>query len=1265
MAAAEQVTLHAVFFTLYGILLAKYSGQDDIVIGVPVQAKPHPDLSAVHGMFTNNLPVRRTLRPDSTFLDAVKESHALLSESLDHRHLPFGELIDLLDVPVAPGRAPLFDTMFLYQLSEDEAWGEGELACERHTFDPGFSKFDLSMEVFSEGAHTRYAFEFATHLFSPDTIRDFAKGFDVLLQGAAGSPSTKIADLTVLDEEALRALVVDYNRTAAPGAEPFSSVLSAFRRQVAARPGAVAVECGATRLTFGELDRQARRVAEALRQSGVGRGDLVAIEMARSPELVAVVLGTLHLGAAYLPLDKELPAQRMHFILGDSGCRFLVTDAEPLPAGDAPQSWATLPAGALSGRPERPEGDRPGDVSSGDVSPEDLAYVIYTSGTTGLPKGTMIEHRSLSNYIHWAARTYLPDGTGAFAFYSSISFDLTVTSIFAPLVTGNRMVIYGEGGDQLAIERVVRDNRADVIKLTPSHLRLLADHQLLSDALQVNVLIVGGEALGSDLAGRVWRQLGGKAAIYNEYGPTEATVGCMIYRFDPADATKTVPIGVPIANTQIYLLDQDLKPVPRQVPGQIYIAGGGLARGYLFRESLTREKFVPNPFTEGARMYKSGDKARRLPDGNLEFLGRFDSQVKLNGHRVELPEIEAALTSLPGIGEAVVLTDEPDGNALCAYYTIQPAAGALPEAGIRDALAGRLPYYMVPWRFVRVESIPLTGNGKVDAAQLRRLQPAAPAPGDVAPAGEVESALARAWSQALHVDNISRHDSFFALGGDSIKAIQIASKLMEQGIAVSVKDILSHQTIRNISRLAGPPPAVRPPDPGTAGGGFAPTPIQAWFLRQRLRNPHWYNQSVLLKINAGLDPALLEEAVAALARHHDALRINLDERTGTFRYNPQWLEERPGVVTLDVPSADALPAACTTIRQSIDLSKTRPVQFARLRVGQDAEYLFITAHHLVVDAVSWRILLEDLGRLCASLRDGGPVHLPPKTASFGAWSRELHAYAARPAFAAERNHWQDIGHAGFRLPCDLAPDGVPAVDSLRTIDLALDAADTAFLLRDAHQAYRSDVPILLNAALGRALHQWTGAEDIVIEQENHGRHLDGPDVTRTVGWFTCLYPVRFTHRQPPGELIKSVKETLRSVPQHGIAYGVDQFLVREPAAFAPSEIRLNYLGQFDRASGDGLFSISDRFTGRESDGSNAISTKIEINAMVIDAEFRAQLHYSCRLFTEATMTGFAGLFAAGLQEILTHLRHQGEVHLTPSDFKAVALSEAEIDVLFG
>lgn len=778
-------TLYMTLLSAFGVLLAKFASQDDLVVGTPSLGRTLPEAAPMAGMFVNSLPLRLRPSPGKTFETLQAEVRQLLPAAMDNQDYPLDTLVEKLGIERNAGRNPLFDVMFTFASRFDDSFRLADLTFSKVPRESGVSKFDLTLDSVERPAGIDFEIEYAADLFRPESVERLADHFLNILSAVAANPGTALRDLDSLPAAERRFLLDDYNATAAD--YPSDRTLHAlFEEQAARAPERTALVYDGAAVTYGELNAAANRLARVLRARGAGPGRFVGILMHRRPELVTAILGVLKAGGAYVPIDPSYPADRVAYIAEDSGMAFLVSESALADRIGGPAErlvWEELELAAES--PDNP-------LAS--ARPEDLVYMIYTSGSTGKPKGVMLRHRNAVNYLAWAQRVYLEGEPLAFSLHSSISFDLTVTSVFTPLLSGNTLVIYPDTADTITlIRRLVDEDRAGIVKLTPSHLRILTEIDFANRNLRK--FIVGGEELPTELCRKLCAKFAHPVAVFNEYGPTEAAVGCMIHRFDPGrDRGVTVPIGVPCANAAIYLLDDALGLVPFGAKGEIYIGGDGVAAGYRNKPEMTASRFIPSPFRDGDTLYRTGDLARFLPDGSLEYLGRADTQVKIRGFRIECGEIEQKLLAHADIHSVVVVLrrdDQPEAY-LCAYFE---AGRELFPAELREFLAGALPEYMVPSFFIRLDRIPVNENGKVDRKAL-------PPPAErlatgvayVAPRNPKEEIILEIWREVLRLDRIGVRDNFFSAGGHSLKAIALVARLQKH-FKADLNDVYHYQTV--------------------------------------------------------------------------------------------------------------------------------------------------------------------------------------------------------------------------------------------------------------------------------------------------------------------------------------------------------------------------------------------------------------------------------------------------------------------------------------
>ncbi|WNG58277.1 amino acid adenylation domain-containing protein [Archangium gephyra] len=1280
LARQQGLTLNTVVQGAWALLLGHHAGTKDVVFGTTVSGRP-PELSGVEGMvglFINTLPVRVRLPADEPLVTWLKGLQAWLLEMRQHEHSPLVKVQRWSDVP--PG-TPLFESLLVFEnypvdaaltasLPSLEVRDVRAVEADHHpltlTAVPGR---ELRLEL----AHERERFDTAHVDRMLGQLRH-------LLESMATWPERPLAGLPLLSERERHQLLVEWNDTRAEYPRELC-IHQLVEAQVERTPDAVAVEFEGQRLTYRELDRRANQLAHALRERGVGPETRVGLCVERSLEMAVGLLGILKAGGAYVPLDPGYPPARLAFMLEDSAPAVLLTQRlllERLEPKGTPVLCLDSEGPELSRQRE--------DAPDAGAHPGNAAYVIYTSGSTGQPKGAVITHRALGNHMAWLLSAFGLGPADRVLQKTPLSFDASVWECWASLMSGGRLVIAAPDAhrDGVALLEAVTRGQVTVLQLVPSLLRVLLEEKGLSRATSLRWLFCGGEALPAELEHRLRAQLP-SATLVNLYGPTEATIDATFARCPSSGSGATVPIGRPIANTQLYLLDASLQPVPVGVPGELYLGGEGLARGYLRRPELTAERFIPHPFSDspGTRLYRTGDLARYLPDGSVEFLGRRDAQVKVRGFRVELGEVEAALVRHPAVREAVVVVreDTPGVRRLVAYVTGEPRAPGVDA--LRAFLERELPPHMVPGAFVALEALPLSPNGKVDRKALPApdATPAEQARSFVAPRGEVERTLAETWAQVLGHERVGIHDDFFELGGDSILAIQIISRAAQAGVHITAKQLFSHKTIARLAAVAGSAPGVTA-EQSLVTGPVVSTPIQRWFFELERVNPHHYNQALLFALREPWDVALLEQALQHLSQHHDVLRLRFSRNGGG------WSQEHAGAVgRFPLERVDLSGVAPAGRREALEAHAGRTQASLSLHEGTlaravlydfgvgEPRRLLLVIHHLVVDGVSWRVLLTDLVTAGAQLQAGGPVRLPPKTTSFQQWAERLEAYAQTPAMREEAEYWLGLPwERASRLPVEL-PGGEDTEGSSRLVRVELDAEETRVLLQEVPRAWRARVEEVLLAALVESFRRWTGVPCLQVDLEGHGREdvLEGVDLSRTVGWFTSLYPVLLEagDGQTPESGLRAVKETLRRIPRRGLGFGVLRYLSKDEAlaarlrALPAAEVSFNYLGQLDHVLPPGSpLALTSESVGPTQDPGDRRAHRIGVNALVSGGRLQISWAYGERLYRKETLESLARGFLDALRALLARCTAGDAASLlTPADFPLARLGQTQLDAV--
>ncbi|PIE25756.1 MAG: non-ribosomal peptide synthetase [Micrococcales bacterium] len=1259
-ARSRRVALNTLVQAGWALLLSHYSGERDVVFGATVSGRP-PELEGVEqmiGLFINTLPVRVRIDRDEPVDAWLARLQREQTEAHQHEHSPLAQIQGWSDVG---GGRPLFESLLVFEnyplaaSSDDVDRPELEITAaeaREHT------NYPMSVVV-SPGDVLSVHLFYDRRRFDAATVERFAGHYERLLEAMVERPDASPSELSPLSAEERRRLVVEWNATGA-AFSPERPVHALIGDRAGECPGAVAVSAEEGSLTFAELEARANQVAHHLLGLGVGRGSLVAVVAERSVEMVVGLLGVLKAGAAYVPLDPEYPADRLAFMLEDTDAQVVLTHERF--ADRFTDRKVVVLDGGWEEISRRPASD-PGIA----IGPDDVAYVIYTSGSTGRPKGVLIEHGGLVQRVLSLQARYPLGSEDRVLQKTPYTFDVSILDLFWPLVAGSRLVMARPGGhgDPAYLQEVCARERISVLHFVPSMLDALLEFGFDAPAC-LRLVFCMGEALSVRLVDRFF--VVSDAELHDGYGPTEATIAMIFSACSPGMDGVSVPIGRPIANTEVYIVDDAFSPVPVGVAGELCLGGIGIARGYLNRPGLSAERFVADAFSgrPGARLYRTGDLARYRPDGTIEFLGRLDHQVKVRGFRVELGEIEAALAAHPQVHDAVVVARGAEGQQRLVAYLVGDGAAEPSSGAVREHLNQTLPEYMVPAAFVTLDRLPLNPSGKVDRLAL-------PDPGEgrdaavdgayVEPRTAEERALAEVWAAVLRVERVGVHDNFFELGGDSILSIQVVTRARRAGIGTSPRELFEHPTIAQLAQVAGTadtPPA----EQGPVTGDAPLTPIQRWFTEQRLADAHHFNQSVLLEVPPDLDAPALECAVAALGLQHDVLRARFHGARQAFTATAA----APALELVD--AAAGVEQAAAALQASLDIEHGPIARFALVTAPGEVVRLLVVIHHLAVDAVSWSVLLDDLSRGYEQALRGEDVDLGPKTTSFKRWAELLDELAQGDALADEAAYWRALP-AAPPLPVD-RPGGENTVGSSRAVTVSLDPATTDRLLHGAAAAYRAQPVDLLLTAMTQALCDWSGGGAAAFALEGHGREehlLDGVDLSRTVGWFTTLFPVVLTPADDPARALKTVKEQLRATPRGGIGYGLLRHLgpddgLRRVLADAHPQVSFNYLGQVD-ASGEGLFRPAGESAGPEAAPAALRPHVLDIVAAVGEGSLGVALTYSQDLHDEETVRDLADRFAARLRVLVEHCAGPVAGGCTPSDFPLAALDQLELDRLVG
>jgi amino acid adenylation domain-containing protein/non-ribosomal peptide synthase protein (TIGR01720 family) len=1313
LASQQGATLFMVLIAIYNVVLAKITGQEDIVVGTPLAGRRHADLEPIIGMFVNTLCLRNYPGNEKRFIDFLHEVKENTLGAFENQEYQFEDLVEKVVVERDTSRNPLFDVMLVLQNMEISQLEIPGLKLGPFEYEKEVSKFDLTLTAL-EGEHELYFIvEYCTALLKEESIKRMIEFFKTIASIIVTDPGIKISGIEIISKEEKDRVLYDFNNTRAPYPGE-KTIHRLFAAQVERTPdhtalvgqipkpksqipnkkesfGQILNACGEASLrakrqepgavTYKELNQRVNRLAHLLQEKGVQADTIVGIMMERSIEMIIGILGILKAGGAYLSIEPDYPPERIDYMLNDSGAKILLTWQEI--ADLSSPSHLHLP---------------PAPVTS-------LAYIIYTSGSTGKPKGVMIEHKSVVNLLSALHNNYPFKETDTYLLKTSYVFDVSVTELFGWFLGGGRLVILEKGGEKDPQEILETIEKAHIshINFVPSMFNVFVDslnQRNIGKLSGLKYTFLAGEALLPELVDR-FRRLNTTIAIENLYGPTEATVYASSYSLSYWQGTGAVPIGKPLGNVELYILDRNLNLQPMGVPGELSIAGAGVARGYLNQPELTAEKFVlaysswliadrkvmkrvvkfPMSYELSAisYIYKTGDLARWQPDGNIELLGRFDDQVKIRGFRVELGEIRHHLLNHSKIKETVVTVrqGEQAEKYICAYLVSKSDLN-VPE--LREYLTDKLPQYMVPAYFVQLNRLPLTPTGKIDRQALPAPEEAALGSGTeyVAPTNELENLLLEIWGKVLVRNPIGIHDNFFILGGDSIKAIQIVSMMAKTGYKVEMKDIFQSPKISELAHRVIK--LDRTPDQAPVTGIVPLTPIQKEFFAASREYPHHFNQAVMLYSKDGFPEETLIAIFTKIQEHHDALRMVYREENGEIIQKNAGLNLPLSLQVFDFQDREhegrkkveeALACEVNKVQASMDLQKGPLLKLALFHLAEE-DRLLVAVHHLVIDGVSWRILFEDIETLYQQYIKKEPLELPLKTDSFKLWSEELSQYANRPLFLKQKAYWSKLESS--QVPTITKDfNGENYIKDKTSLAFTLDKDQTEHLLTEVNEAFATEINDILLAALGLSINKTFGITKVLIALEGHGREeiIKDINISRTVGWFTSLYPVLLdmSYADDLSRHIKEVKENLHQVPDKGIGYGILKYLTAEENKKdiqfkLKPRISFNYLGQFDRDAERVSFGIDSTSVGMLRHPEEQADYELDVNGMIANKELALSVVFSKKQFKTEVIESLLHDYRKELDRIISYCISQGKQQHTPSDFTYKELSIEQLDSIF-
>ena len=1232
----QDVTMFMTLMTAINVLLYRYTKQEDIIIGTPVAGREHMDIQNQIGLYLNTLAIRTPISNDS-FTNLLQQQKQILLEAFDHQNYPLDDLMAKLDIKRDTSRSPLFDILVVLQSQAQIKAIQSEIKLEDvetipYEVETKTAKFDLTF-FFVESDTLELSIQYNKDIYDKFLISRIFKHLESLIEKAIELPKQKVASLCYISKNEQKNILKAASRTTNSFAN--KTIIEFFEDQVKQNPKATALVFENTQFNYLQLNECVNKLAHYLIDvHEVQSGELIGIKLKREEWIIISILAVLKTGAAYVPLDYEYPEERIDYIKNDSKYKLCIDSNRITVFKELKDKYS-------------------GSNKKLTIKPDDTVCVIYTSGTTGYPKGVLMSHFNISNYIFSVSKTYDVNSEDKFILFSNTTFDASLEQIFLPLTNGGCLHVLSKESllDTDSFMTYLKVKAITHLHATPSFLNILPTR----DLKYLKRIISGGESCPVDLVKR-WVS---NHDFYNKYGPTEATISCLLNLVDKKFVPESkIPIGTPIRNNKVYILDDYLNLVPYGVIGELYIGGTGVTNGYLNRKELTLQKFIENPFSHGKeKFFKTGDLARMLPNGLIEFIERKDNQVKIRGYRIELGEIEKSISKIKDVKQAVVVVKKNvQEKHLVAYYT---SKNVLNKSDLHSKLQKMLPDYMIPTYYVQIASVPLTNNGKINRKALPNVKEKDLIKNVYVKAVSTkEKALTAVWSDVLSNEAIGIKDNFYHLGGDSIKAILVISRLKQRGYTLKVEQLLKTPILEDLAELIEL--HTKEVNQVEVTGEVELTPIQMnFFERKDIPNKNYYNQSILLESKERLDFAALDKALNHLVKHHDALRMvysNDDLKWSQFNNDstvPHYTNSFYDL-TGKLNEKKEMQLIGEELQANIDISSGILFNIGHFRLS-DADRLYLIVHHLVVDGVSWRILIDDLSVLYKNYASGYSIELPLKTDSYQRWASDLKEFACSEKLQEQYNYWNNISNSKVSdFPTDkIHNKRLQPLDA--SFSFKLEKEITEALKTSVHKKYNTEINDVLLTALGLALKDILHVDKTIVLMEGHGREeiIDQIDISRTVGWFTSKYPFLLDVSKQDGYELVNVKEDLRKVPKKGIGYGILHYLYEKIKTNLNPSIQFNYLGDFSiffKANETSIFNFSNEKLGSDLDLDNLISPFLmDILGAIVSGQLNLTIKYSKTLYKEKTIIRVGESYKKHLENLVFTLSSNTTNELTPSD----------------
>lgn len=1267
LAKESEGTLYMTLLAALNVLLSRYTDQEDIIVGTPIAARTHADLEDTVGAFVNTIVMRNYCDADICFEDFLKEVNKNSLEAFDNQDYPFENILEDITAYKEVNGNQIFNVAFTmhnidYYVNPIEKFKVVPYALENSN-----SKFDLMLYAKEIDGEMNMAFEYSTELFKGETVERFVESFLVIINSIIENKKVKISEINVISEGEKNKLIYDFNDNEAEFPRD-KTIQELFEEQVERMPENIAVVYEQERLTYRELNQRANQLARTLKENNVERESIVAILMDRSLDMIISILAVLKSGGAYLPINPTYPKERIKYMLEDSGSEVIIV--QHCNIGDISLNKKII------------------DMNDENIfsresmnlaiinEPQDIAYIIYTSGTTGKPKGAMIEHRNVVNLMKNNKMEFNFSEYDVWTMFHSFCFDFSVWEMYGALLYGGRLVMVSTfvAKDTGKFLQMLKDEEVTILNQTPTAFYNLVQEEMKCDdaELKIRYVIFGGEALKPIIL-KDWKQKYSNTKLINMYGITETTVHVTYKELSDEDIIGNISnIGKAIPNVTAYILDKNRALLPIGVTGELYVGGPGVGRGYLNKPELTIDRFIKSQFKNDEILYRSGDLARRLSNGDMEYLGRIDQQVKIRGYRVEPGEIENRLLKHELIKEATVIDrqDDKNNNYLCAYIV---GTKELNTEKLRNYLSEQLPHYMIPSYFVQISEMPLTSNGKLN----KKLLPDPIISLNInrnyeAPRNKVEKHLVNIWREVLGVGSIGIDDNFFNLGGDSIKAIQVSARLLQYGYKVDIKDIFTFPIIKQLSvKVRDEKVSI---SQEIVEGDVGLTPIQRWFFENYSENINHFNQSVMLFNRNGFNQEIVKKVFDKILEHHDVLRMAYKvDKLDIQQFNLNIKEQLYDFEIFDYKRQrdfeELIKKDCTRLQKSINVNKG-PLIALGLFKTDDGDHLAIIIHHLIIDGISWRVLFEDFSKGYKQLLNNQQIRFQEKTNSYMEWAKGIKEYSRSKELLSEIAYWEQLEKSEI-VALHYEQKDVDTAATSRQIELLhFSEEETEDILKNVNKAYNTEINDILLTSLAKSIKKYSNHNNILINLEGHGREqvFENINIMRTIGWFTTNYPVIFSMKDDLdlSHEIKNIKETLRRVPAKGIGYGILRYitnkeLLGELEFKLKPQISFNYLGQFDEDIPEYVFEISNLSPGNNIAEENEHIYAIDINGMIKNKKLAISFNFDANMVKRETMHKFVEDYKRNLLDIIKHCTNKKESEVTPSDLGSNLVDIDELD----